>query len=294
MDDFRPTEWSDYVGQTKLKEELQVRITAARRSNRPLEHVLLTGPPGSGKTTLGQIIANRMGDAFTSLIMPVRAKALAETIRHHRGVLLLDEIHRAKPAQQEDLLPLLEDGYIQTTSGTKIEAGWLTVVGATTEPDKIIRPLWDRFYRPTIDPYTDEDMAAIVMGMAGRVRVRISETDALVYGAAATGVPRKAKHIVTMVRDLGITNGRPATPAETLAMLRIGSDGLTADHVKYLRVLVKLGGSRGVNTIRSMMELPTSVVTELEKLLIDRGYINYSTSGRELTTAGYTRAEATT
>lgn len=165
------------------------------------------------------------------------------------------------------------------------------MIGATTEPDRIIAPLWDRFYVPAIDPYTDDEMSEIVLGMAARVNVPVSTEAAEIYGTAATGVPRKARQFVLMHRDLMVNHGSAPLPEDVMKVLRIGMDGLTNDHMKYLRALRTLGGTKGVATIRMMMDLPETVVNDLERLLVERGYIAYGASGRELTSEGYERIE---
>ncbi len=286
-DTFRPQTFADFVGQAAMKSQLEIHIGAARAQDRMLDHVLLCGPAGSGKTSMAYVIGRKMGNPIECLTMPVTLKTLANVVRMHEGVLILDEVHRAAPKQQEDLLPLLESGYVQTPSGQRFHTDALTIIGTTTEPQKIIAPLFDRFViKPDIEEYSDEEMSYIVQKMAGMGDVSVTEADALVLGRATAGIPRKARQLVLAMRDLTATQDHIATAAEALAMCRIELDGLTVTHLRYLHILSTLHGTAGLKTLSSLLQLNESVVVDYERLLLKQELISLGDRGRELTGLG--------
>lgn len=289
IDDMRPASWDEYIGQEALKRRLSIHIRAAKDANRPLEHLLLIAPPGSGKTTLAVIIATELEDPLETMTMPVKTDVLANIIKQHHGILLLDELHRSTPRQQEDLLPLLEFGYIQNSRGKKIFADFLTIVGATTEPQKVIAPLYDRFaIKPDYDEYTPDEMTAILSGMAVKSHVELLPEEATTLALATGGSPRVARQLVLAARDLYVTDPM-ATPEDVLALVRIEPDGLTEQHLKYLRTLRTLGGLAGLRPICNHMRLNDAIVNELERLLVKNNLIEFSGQGRELTDVGIVR-----
>jgi Holliday junction DNA helicase RuvB len=289
-DAFRPESFGSFVGQEAIKRQLQVAISAARADNRPMEHVLLTGPPGFGKTSLASIIAQALRDPFESYMMPIKNSVLVGLTRRFCGVVLLDELHRASDKAQEELLPLLESGYIQLPNGSRLHNEWLTIVGATTERENIIGPLYDRFVlKPEFDPYTDEEMATIIKKMIVTAEIPLSDEDALVLGKASGGTPRNARQFVLSARDLFTIEGTVPSAAEILALNRVNEDGLTHQHKLYLETLDKLGGQAGIKPLSMMLRLHASVIMELERLLLENDYITYSARGRELTAAGFAK-----
>lgn len=291
MDTLRPTDWNEYVGQERLKQELDVRIESAIIDDRPLDHVLLCATPGAGKTSLAEMIAAKLEEPIEIVTMPIGIKVLTRLVSNFAGVLLLDELHRASARDQEVLLPLLEFGYVQDTSGRRTKAGWLTIVGATTERQDLIDPLVDRFpIKPEWDDYTDGEMAVIVQGMARKAGIVIDHDSALAFGRASTGTPRKARQFVLAYRDLANSQGRTPSIEDVLELCNTHSDGLTRQHVKYLETLNALGGAKGLSVLCSLLQRSTSEVTEIERLLLQKEYLTYGDRGRELTSAGVTRA----
>lgn len=293
-DTLRPVVQAEFVGQSKLLSRVNVSVRAARQEQRPLDHVLLAGPPGFGKTTLAGIIANDLGDPLESATMPLTERALTQIVLRHHGVLLLDEIHRASSRQQEMLLPLLEGGYVVDNRGRKTVNNWLTIVGATTEPQKIIPPLYDRFaIKPRFESYTTAEMGKIVKGMARKADITMSQRTAEALGVAAGGTPRNARMLVLAARDLWFTLGRLPRPKEILDLCGVEPDGLTDHHLAYLDALDTLGGEAGLKLIATSVRLHESVCMDLERLLIERKYIRYGDRGRSLTAEGVRRAAGT-
>jgi holliday junction DNA helicase RuvB len=290
-DTLRPTVQAEFVGQKKLLSRVNVGVRAARAENRPLDHVLLAGPPGFGKTTLAGIIAADLEDPLEFATMPLTERALTQIVLRHHGVLLLDEIHRASPRQQEMLLPLLEFGYVVDNRGRKTVNTWLTIIGATTEPQKIIPPLYDRFaIKPRFEPYSTTELGRIVKGMARKADVTMSQRTAEVLGMAAGGTPRNARQLVLAARDLWFSLGRLPRPKEILDLCGVEADGLTDHHLAYLNALDSLGGEAGLKLIATSVRLHESVCMDLERLLIERGFIKYGDRGRSLTADGVRRA----
>lgn len=286
---FHPESFDGFVGQEAIKKQLQVAIGAARNQMRPMEDVLLTGPPGLGKTTLAGMIANALGDPFESYVMPIKNSALVNLVRRFHGVVLLDELHRSAKTQ-EDLLPLLQFRYIQLPNGTRLYNEWLTIIGATTEREKIIGPLYDRFvHKPEFDVYTENEMAEIVQEMSIQAEVPISQEDAIILGKAAGGTPRNARQLVLTARDLLSSSGKAPTAQEILALVRVDGEGLTYQHKLYLETLDQLGGQAGVKSLSMMLRLHETVIVELERLLIQHGYITYSSRGREMTAKAFAK-----
>lgn len=294
-DEFRVRSWDEFVGQKLLKLRLDLHIQAYRswdgRGEAPcMPHILLIGEPGFGKTTLAGIIASRSGQPLHALTMPIRPPAMTKFFKYWTGgVLLLDELHAASTSLQEDLLPVLLERRYQTRRGTSYDLPWLTVIGATTEPRKLIGPLVDRFHvRPYFDPYTDEEMARIVQGMARTANVELTDADACILGRATGGVPRRAQGFVVVARDLQRTHRKP-TAELVLQICRVDHDGLEEEHRAYLRCLDQLGGQRGVEKIAAQMGQHPQIVQRLERLLFRHGLIEMTNGGRELTRAGYMR-----
>lgn len=280
---LRPKTWSEYVGQDSLRERLQLHAEAAVKAHRRMDHVLLIGPPGSGKTTLSAVIAQSMNVPFKSYMWPLEFDTLQQIVSSGSGVVLLDEIHRGTPARQEWLLPLIEDDYIQLKNGARIQAGGrLTIVGATTEPDRVITPLFDRFpIKPAFDDYSDDEMAQIVTRMAQISGATLDSKMALELGKATGGVPRNAESFITTLRDMQ-EKGVSDTTAEVLRICRVRADGLTQDHQDYLATLRQMGGTAGLRMVATHMRKPEPYVRDLERLLVKKGLIRYGERGRVL------------
>jgi Holliday junction DNA helicase RuvB len=245
IDTLRPSSLDEFVGQEKLKTRLTVHIDAALRENRPLGHVLLVGRPGFGKTALASLIAGLMDEELEVATMPLSENALTGIVRRHQGVLFLDEIHRATAKQMEMLLTLLEFGFVQSNRGAKTHNFWLTVVGATTEPQKLLPTVVQRFpiKAPRFEEYTDDELARIVMGMAAKADVPLGPDACVVLGRAAGGAPRCARDFVLAAHDLWVGTDKTQLPTaqEVLDFCTVGEDGLNDAHLAYLRALDLLG-----------------------------------------------------
>lgn len=283
LDSYRPLQWSEYIGQRKLKDELQIRIRGSLKREEALDHVFLHGPPGCGKTTIAKLIAQEMGMEFESFIMPIKKELVQKIVAGFDGVVLFDELHRLSVKDQETLLPLIEDHYYQTPTGAKLYAGALTIVGATTELDEIIKPLYERFkIKPIFQDYTDKQMGQIVREMAQKAGLHLSIHKATALGKATGGIPRNAKTIVSMARDLDTDD-----VDLILQKCHLTKDGLNQHHVKYLTLLADSGNSVGLDMLVAHLQLSKAIVVSLEKLLVKRNLIEYSPKGRTLTQHGW-------
>jgi holliday junction DNA helicase RuvB len=290
----RARTWDEYIGQNKMKGRLLIHVEAARQQGRMLDHMLLVGPTGAGKTTLAKLIAASVGDDFGSFMMPIDIKRLVRFIEKWQGgVLLLDEIHRAPTSFQESLLSI-EDGYLETPTGERVSTRHVTFILATTEPQDVLKTLWDRMLvKPRWEDYADDEMAAIVAGMASRANVPMPVEIAHGLARATGGTPRVAGSLVVAYRDL-CTTGHYITAEDVLDHAGIDCDGLNEQQIEYLQTLRELGRRSGLANICSLMQLSPKVVQGLERLLIKRGFVRLESTGRELTDRGATKLPNTT
>ena len=280
-DRTRPTRWEEYIGQEKIKKRLRIHASAAKRRNEAMEHVLLVGPSGCGKTSLAALIAQEANVDFLSLMCPIDGKGF-KTLTEHEGVVFLDELHKMKPADQEKLYPVVEDGYFQHVNGHRKMTPKLTIVGATTERGQIQPPLWDRFHvKPAFQPYTLEELGNIAVVMAKKLEVEIDYETAIAYAYAAAGRPRRIREYVVMARDLGNSD-----PSEVFEILGITSAGLNDLHIQYMKVLSKNNYQAGLDRIAANLRMKKAEIFDLEQILVDQGFVEYGTRGRILTTAG--------
>lgn len=291
-DEYRPQSFDEYVGQEKLKRRLKLHIEAAKRTGRPLEHVFLSAAPGYGKTSLASLIAQEMGVEMACLTMPVDEFRLMELLisLEFSGVLLIDELHRGSKKNQETLLPLIEFSTVYCWSEPLQVKGPITVVGATTELDKVIDPLVDRFgIKPDFDNYTDEEMSEIVAGMCRKAGVELENHEYEVLGRAAGGTPRNARQLVVAARDIATVEGEVSAD-DVLEFCRVSSDGLSENHQRYLGILRKQKGKAGLRPLAEALQMPDEAVRDLERLLVDRGYVAHTPQGRVLLGAGFERS----
>jgi len=304
---LRPKRLQDYVGQTKLKEMLNVFIQTARLREESLDHVLLYGPPGLGKTTLANIIANEMGTKFKAVTAPsiTRTGDLAAILSSLEAgdVLFIDEIHRLPKVVEEVLYGAMEDfsidivvGKDSTAQTIKIDLPPFTLIGATTRCGDISSPLRDRFgIVNQINYYTTEELKQIVNRTSRVFDFEISDEAALEIAKRSRGTPRIANRLFRRVRDFAqfLNNGNKielAIAKDSLNKLDIDEDGLNVTDHRYLRAIIEKfnGGPVGLNPIAaSIGEELITLEDVYEPYLLQEGFIVRTPRGRMATERAY-------
>jgi len=303
---LRPLNLAEFVGQRQLRENLRVFVEAARARGEALDHVLLHGPPGLGKTTLAQIVAREMGVGFRATSGPVIARAgdLAAILTNlqPRDVLFIDEIHRLSAAVEEILYPAMEDFQLDLIIGegpaarsVRIDLPPFTLIGATTRSGLITTPLRERFGIPLrLDFYEPDELMQIVVRAAGIIALDLSEDGAREIARRARGTPRVAGRLLRRVRDFALVSGTgrvDATAADaSLRRLEVDSRGLDAMDRRYLSCIGETygGGPVGVETLAAALSEQRDVLEEvIEPYLIQQGLLQRTQRGRVLASAGY-------
>jgi len=303
---LRPKRLSEFVGQKQARENLAIFIAAARERQEALDHVLFSGPPGLGKTTLAQIVARELGVNFRSTSGPVLAKAgdLAAILTNlePRDVLFIDEIHRLNPAVEEILYPAMEDFELDIIIGegpsartVKIDLNPFTLIGATTRAGLLATPLRDRFGIPIrLNFYSPEELLSIVERGARVLGFELTQDGAKEIASRARGTPRIAGRLLKRVRDFASVAGHKRVDAriadQALTRLEVDKRGLDAFDMRYLRLIAESfgGGPVGIETIAAALGESRDAIEEIvEPFLLQQGFVQRTPRGRMLTSAAY-------
>ncbi|WP_428248048.1 Holliday junction branch migration DNA helicase RuvB [Ferrovibrio sp.] len=299
---LRPQVLSDFVGQARARENLSIFIAAARERGEALDHVLLHGPPGLGKTTMAQIVARELGVNFKATSGPVIAKAgdLAALLTNleARDVLFIDEIHRLNPAVEEILYPAMEDFQLDLIIGegpsarsVRIDLPPFTLVGATTRSGLLTTPLRERFGIPLrLNFYEVAELEFIVSRGARILNLNLDASGAHEIAKRARGTPRVAGRLLRRVRDFAVVSKAPVVGAKeadaALTRLEVDGRGLDAMDRRYLSVIARDfgGGPVGVETIAAALSEPRDALEDIiEPYLIQQGFLQRTPRGRLLT-----------
>ena len=303
---LRPSTLSQYIGQEPLKARLQVYIQAARQREEPLDHVLLYGPPGLGKTTLAMVIANEMGVGLRTTSGPAIEKSgdlLALLNELQPGdVLFIDEIHRMPKTVEEMLYSAMEDFYVDIIAGEGPTARPIhfplppfTLIGATTRAGMLSQPLRDRFgIVEHMAYYTTAELAVIIQRSADIFNTTIKESGAIELARRSRGTPRVANRLLRRVRDFAMVKQRDdiddAMVNFSLDLLKVDSAGLDEVDHKILRTMIEYyqGGPVGVNTIAANIgEEVDTIESMYEPYLLQIGFLQRTPRGRVVTQAAY-------
>ena len=303
---IRPQYLDEYIGQTEIKENIRVFIKAAKLRNEPLDHVLLYGPPGLGKTTLAHIIANELGVNIKTASGPSIEKSgdLAAILSNLEpgDVLFIDEIHRMPKFIEEILYPAMEDFEIDLMIGqegksrsVKIDLPPFTLVGATTRAGDISSPLRDRFgIVSKLNYYTFEELMEIVKRTSRVLEMNISGEAAMEIAKRCRKTPRIANRLFKRVRDFALVEGKPEIDLEiaikSLDRLKVDKYGLDSIDIEYLEALIEKfnGGPVGVETISTAIGEEVSTIEDVvEPFLLQEGFIKRTRSGRIATDLSY-------
>jgi Holliday junction DNA helicase RuvB len=303
---IRPQRLSDYVGQAHVKRQMEIFITAARQRAEALDHVLIFGPPGLGKTTLANIIAVELGVNLRQTSGPVleRPADLAAQLTNlqPRDVLFIDEIHRLNPAVEEILYPAMEDYELDLVIGegpsarsVKITLAPFTLVGATTRSGLITTPLRDRFGIPVrLNFYSADELVSIVERGARVLGFDLTSDGAREIAGRARGTPRIAGRLLKRVRDFASVAGHKRVDAKTadeaLTRLEVDRLGLDAFDKRYLKLIAESfgGGPVGIETIAAALGESRDAIEEVvEPFLLQQGFVQRTPRGRILTGAAF-------
>lgn len=303
---LRPRSLSEFIGQQAVRDNLGVFIAAARKRGEALDHVLLAGPPGLGKTTLAQILSIELGVGFKMTSGPVIAKAgdLAALLTNlqPRDILFIDEIHRLQPAVEEILYPAMEDFQLDLMIGEgpsarslRIDLPPFTLVGATTRSGLISNPLRDRFGIPVrLNFYSADELVLIVQRAASLLRMRLTPEGAMEIARRSRGTPRIAGRLLRRVRDFATAAGAEAIGAiqadAALNRLEVDASGLDAMDRRYLGVIGGSfgGGPVGVDTLAAALSEPRDALEDIvEPYLIQQGLLQRTPRGRVMTEAAF-------
>jgi Holliday junction DNA helicase RuvB len=303
---LRPKVLDDYVGQQKVREQLEIFIGAAKKRSEALDHVLLFGPPGLGKTTLSHIIAEEMGVTLRQTSGPVleKPKDLAAVLTNlgPNDVLFIDEIHRLSPIVEEILYPAMEDYQIDIMIGEgpaarsiKLDLEPFTLVGATTRAGMLTNPLRDRFgIVSRLEFYSAEDLTHIVTRSASLLHVQIDPDGAFEVARRARGTPRIANRLLRRLRDYAdvLGDGRitKALADSALNRLDVDSQGFDLMDRRLLEAIVHRfsGGPVGVDTLAACLGEDANTIEDvIEPYLLQQGYLQRTPRGRIATNAAY-------
>jgi Holliday junction DNA helicase RuvB len=303
---LRPLQLAEFIGQPALRENLQVYIDAAKSRGEAMDHVLLFGPPGLGKTTLAQIIAKEMGVGFRATSGPVISKAgdlaaILTNLQPH-DVLFIDEIHRLNSAVEEILYPAMEDKKLDLIIGegpaarsVQIDLPPFTLVGATTRSGLLTNPLRDRFGIPLRLEFYDEEELTLIVKRSGKIMgMTLTDDGASEIAKRSRGTPRIAGRLTRRVRDFAqVENAKQVDKKlADMAMQKMDVDaqGLDTMDRRYMKCIVENygGGPVGVETIAAVLSEQRDVVEDvIEPYLVQQGFIQRTPRGRCMSEKGY-------
>lgn len=309
-----PDDWDDYIGQEPLKRQMAVYMNSAKERGAALPHTLLaSGYPGVGKTTMARLLAKTMGVDIYELVPPFNIHTLVAAARQldDRDVLFVDEIHKLSDGGKrgaEILLKVLEDGVAFMPDGSVIPLANITVIGATTDRDKLPEPVIDRFkIKPYFQAYSWPELAQICMQFAYRKGAgdtfegRPGQELAVDIAAACRNTPRILEEMVMAARDLHLAFKRRPVTAELLEFLEVEPDGLTRMHIHYLTAMRRYFARMtrdeeieyivGEAAIQQILRETKPGLQRIEGFLVERGLIDRTPRGRRLTDLGIARAE---
>lgn len=303
---IRPKTLADFIGHDALKQNLSVFVSGARSRGEAMDHVLLYGPPGLGKTTLAHIIANELGTNFRATSAPMLTKqgdlAAILTALEPMDVLFIDEIHRLPTAIEEVLYSAMEDfkldimlGEGPTAKSVRIDLPPFTLVGATTRTGLLSNPLRDRFgIDLRLSFYPAQDLAKIIMRSAQILGTQIDSDGANMLAQSSRGTPRIANRLLKRARDFAAAIGKSVIDADTikttLYQLQIDDKGLDNIDREYINAIIKnyAGGPVGIDNLAAALSEPSDTIEDvIEPYLMQLGFVQRTPRGRVITESGY-------